>query len=92
MTTRVIHHRDALEFEDDVLVWIDRRSKWGNPFIPVLNGGREKAIHQYEAHIRSLPSLMAALPELDGKVLVCWCKPKACHGDVLVKLLREVTA
>jgi len=29
---------------------------------------------------------MAALPELRGKVLGCWCAPKACHGDVLVSL------
>lgn len=30
---------------------------------------------------------MAALPELKGR-LGCWCKPEACHGDVLVELLE----
>lgn len=28
------------------------------------------------------------LEALRGQVLVCWCKPKACHGDVLVDLLQ----
>jgi hypothetical protein len=34
------------------------------------------------------PDLLAAIPELTGKYLCCWCKPEACHGDVLVELLR----
>ena len=29
---------------------------------------------------------MLNLPELKDKTLACWCKPKACHGDVLAKL------
>ena len=29
---------------------------------------------------------LAALPELRGKDLVCWCAPEACHGDVLLEL------
>jgi hypothetical protein len=29
---------------------------------------------------------MAALPELRGKDLVCWCAPDACHADVLLEL------
>jgi hypothetical protein len=32
------------------------------------------------------PDLMAALPELRGKDLVCGCAPLACHGDVLLRL------
>jgi hypothetical protein len=27
--------------------------------------------------------------ELKGKVLGCWCKPDACHGDVLAELADE---
>ena len=30
--------------------------------------------------------LLAQLHTLKGKRLACWCKPKACHGDVLAKL------
>jgi hypothetical protein len=32
---------------------------------------------------------MADIGELTGKVLGCWCAPKACHGDVLVKLANQ---
>ena len=32
---------------------------------------------------------MDAIPELNGKVLGCWCKPSACHGDILIKLFKE---
>lgn len=27
--------------------------------------------------------------ELEGKTLACWCHPKNCHGDVLIRLLNE---
>jgi hypothetical protein len=32
---------------------------------------------------------MAAIPELVDKVLGCWCYPEPCHGDVLLKLVKE---
>lgn len=70
-------------------VYIGRGSKWGNPFIIGKHGNREEVIAKYEKYIRSNPELIAALPELEGKTLVCFCKPLPCHGDVLIKLLEE---
>lgn len=32
---------------------------------------------------------MGDLEELEGKILLCWCRPGPCHGDVLLKLLWE---
>jgi hypothetical protein len=29
--------------------------------------------------------------ELDGRTLGCWCKPLACHGDILVELLETTS-
>ena len=75
---------------EDYDVLIARPSKWGNPFQVGRNGSRERVIQMYEVHIRRRPDLLAALPELAGKRLGCYCKPEACHGDVLVKLLREL--
>lgn len=72
-------------------VYIGRPSKWGNPFAIGRDGTREQVIAKYEEWIRSQPHLMSALPELKGKVLGCWCAPQACHGDVLVRLAKEVT-
>jgi hypothetical protein len=65
-------------------------SKWANPYkLQKDGGGRAQALADYEAHVRRKPELMAALPELGGKRLGCWCKPLPCHGDVLVRLYAE---
>jgi hypothetical protein len=67
-------------------------SKWGNPFKLERGDGkveRAACLARYEAWLRAQPQLMAALPELRGKVLGCWCAPKICHGDVLVRLANE---
>jgi hypothetical protein len=32
---------------------------------------------------------MAALHELAGRDLVCWCAPLPCHGDVLLRLANK---
>ncbi|OGT54325.1 MAG: hypothetical protein A3E01_15280 [Gammaproteobacteria bacterium RIFCSPHIGHO2_12_FULL_63_22] len=69
-------------------VSISRPSKWGNPFVIGRDGAREEVIAKYREYILGRPDLLAALPELRGKRLGCWCAPKACHGDVLVELLR----
>lgn len=71
-------------------VYVGRPSKWGNPF-KVPNGydvvtDPERILERYEVHVCSRPELMAALPELRGKVLGCWCAPKPCHGDVLLRM------
>ena len=69
-------------------VYIGRPSKWGNPFSIGKDGDRSQVIRKYEAWIVQQPKLLACLSELDGKILGCWCKPAACHGDVLVKLIE----
>ena len=66
-----------------------RASKWANPFMIERDGTRDEAIAMYERWLRDeRPDLTAALPELRGVDLVCWCAPKRCHGDVL-KLLAD---
>lgn len=67
-------------------VYIGRPSKWGNPFTIGKDGDRNAVICKYETWIKTQPELMAALPELKGKVLGCWCAPYACHGHVLARL------
>lgn len=78
-------------------VYIGRPSKWGNPFSHL--GGtlakyrvksREEAIAAYLEWIVKQPELIAALPELKGKILGCHCKPLACHGDVLLELCNDL--
>jgi len=66
-------------------------SKWHNPF-PVKEFGTKKSLELYEKHIRETPELWNALHELEGKILGCWCVPHPCHGNILIKLLKEKRA
>jgi hypothetical protein len=67
-----------------------RASKWANPYVIGRDGARDEVIAKYERRLRDeRPDLMAALPELRGKDLVCWCAPLACHGDVILRLAAE---
>lgn len=72
-------------------VYIGRPSIWGNPFVIGKDGTREEVIEKYEEYVRKDVNLMAAIPALRDKILGCWCAPLACHGDVLVKLVKELT-
>jgi Domain of unknown function (DUF4326) len=54
-------------------------SKWRNPF------RGEGVVEMYRRWLCSQPQLIAALPELHGRNLVCWCAPNPCHGDVLLE-------
>jgi len=71
-------------------VYIGRPSKWGNSFSIGYDGTREEVVQKYEDWIRTQSELMSSLGELKDKVLGCWCAPKSCHGDVLVKLIKEL--
>lgn len=70
-------------------VYIGRPSKWGNPFVIGRDGTREEVISKHRAWLMTQPSLLAALPELKGKVLGCYCAPLACHGDTLMELANH---
>lgn len=91
MNTKIVHCR-----RDEYDVYIGRPSKWGNPFshkpssvAEIKVATREEAIEKYREWIKTQPDLLASLEELRGKRLGCWCRPKLCHGDVLLELLGE---
>lgn len=70
-------------------IYIGRPSKWGNPYSIGRDGTREEVIAKFERYLLASPALLAALPELKGKILGCWCKPKPCHGDILEKYANQ---
>jgi len=72
--------------------YIGRPSKWGNPFVVDKHGTRGECIALYEGWLRENTALFAALDELRGLVLGCWCAPRACHGDLLVRLANASAA
>ncbi len=67
-------------------------SKWGNPFVVGKHGARGECIALYEDWLRQNEALIAALDELRGLVLGCWCAPRACHGDLLLVLANATLA
>lgn len=70
-------------------VYIGRPSRWGNPFRIEKGVTREQAIEEYEIWLREQPDLMADIAHLHGLVLGCWCVPRPCHGEVLLKVAAE---
>ena len=63
-------------------------SKWGNPF-PLSDYERETSLEFYEKDLRVNSELMNSIGELEGKEIGCWCKPEACHGDILIRIFNE---
>jgi|TARA_R110002110_G_C13377487_1_gene710788 hypothetical protein len=77
-------------------VKIDRTTIWGNPYSHKEGtlakyhcDTRQESIEKYKEYILNTPELLKRIPELQGKILGCWCKPKACHGDFLVELANK---
>jgi hypothetical protein len=84
MTTKIVNKRTN-EYD----VYIGRGSIWGNPFKIGIDGSRDEVILKYEKYLQNNPDLLKKLPSLKGKTLGCFCKPKACHGDVLARLCDD---
>lgn len=81
----------------DVYIGRGRGSQWGNPFSHQEGtqarfkvDTREEAIARFREWLLSQPELVEkAKRELRGKVLGCWCSPRACHGDILARIANE---
>jgi hypothetical protein len=67
-------------------VFIGRPSKWGNPFVIGVDGNREQVIELYRQYAAVSSVIQNSLWEIKGKRLGCYCKPKACHGDILAEM------
>lgn len=74
----------------DGAIYVGRPTKWGNPYRIGPHGDRDLVIYQYEKYIEDNPDLWdAAVRELRGHDLVCWCAPEPCHADILLKIANE---
>ena len=63
----------------------------GNPYKLTDGHSREKSIKMYRKdfynHIREDKDFREAVERLKGLTLACWCRPRDCHGDVIVDYL-----
>jgi len=76
-------------------VYIGRPGFLGNPFEIGRDGNREEVIRKYEEWLRrDDPNNLCVLDRIfdlkDEDILGCWCSPKSCHGDVIIKLWKEM--
>ncbi len=74
-------------YEERYDIYIGRPSIWGNPFSIGPDGTRDEVIRKYDKYILNQPKLLINLYKLKGKRLGCFCKPKVCHGDILLRLI-----
>ncbi len=95
--TRVINIKTAPEYQSEKSTpsyeYIGRGSYWGNPYSMYEDGDdREEVIrkYKYDFDYEKFPNKeKSEVYKLAGKRLGCFCKPQACHGDVLADFLNS---
>ena len=78
---------------------------WGNPVklnaaCPVCSGTHEdrgSTLPCYESYLRKRLEASAAFKQsflalAEDDILGCFCKPDACHGDIMVKVWIELSS
>jgi len=72
---------------------VDRGTQWGNPFV-ILNQSdkeRERVCELFEEYaIWRLTVDPEWLHPLRGSNLACWCTPKRCHAEALLRLATQL--
>lgn len=95
--TRVINIKIDTEYQAKKSTpsyeYIGRGSYWGNPYSMYEEGDdREEVIRKfkYDFDYEKFPNKeKSEVYKLAGKRLGCFCKPHACHGDVLADFLNS---
>lgn len=89
-STKVVNIKKGESYD----IYIGRPTDFGNPF-EARSYGLIKCLRLYEAYIRNKlevdPCFKEKLLDLKGKRLGCFCKPNLCHGDILVKIINELS-
>ena len=83
---------------EENVTMIGRSTQFGNPFLLSKDGGnytRRASVKEYEKwfyhKLESDIEFREAVHELKGETLGCFCKPRACHGDVIVEYFDKIT-
>lgn len=69
-------------------------------FLTVKVGSREEAVQAYEDWLNGVAYseveperqkiILSRIEELKNQTLLCFCYPKSCHGDVLIRFLDKL--
>lgn len=101
---KVINIKDAPKgwIEDHSYVYIGRSTGkrslysgyYGNPFKLEKEEARGSTLEKFEKWARERLEkekfYRLMVRRLYGKTLVCYCAPSPCHGDILLKLAKEL--
>jgi len=79
-------------------IYIGRPSPLGNPFVIGRDGDREEVIRKYREFLKiaihnddRIKAAFQRLEELNKKgdvILICWCAPSKCHGDIIKEIIE----
>jgi len=68
-------------------VRVDRKTKWGNPFIIGQDGTRDEVIEKHKvwfwSKIEAGKISLTDLAALAHRPLACWCAPQPCHAETI---------
>lgn len=79
------------------IVVVDRRSKWGNPFIALRGFTSDMAVDMFRSVLErdrvyfwtKHVTVDDIRRELKGKNLACWYDEGPCHADVLLRIANN---
>ena len=95
MKTTVANIRDGVPPNS---VYIGRPNQYwdgyfGNPYPITPSETRESVLERYRRYfdrrMHTDVEFRYEIEGLKGKVLLCYCKPLACHGDVIAEYLNQ---
>lgn len=77
---------------DKADVYIGRPGPFGNPYVIGPDGDRDEVIRLFKIYfydrLKMDPAWKAKVDALEGQIIGCFCKPQACHGDIIAEYLN----
>lgn len=80
------------KYKDEFDIYIGRPTIYGNPYEIGKDGTREEVVSKYREYFLERMEIdllfRTSILAVSGKRLGCFCKPRACHGDVICEYLN----
>lgn len=79
-------------------IYIGRPSIFGNPFAMKTEADRADVIERYHEWLKYMyqhdqlihDEIHRLVDMKDDIILICWCAPKPCHGDVIKEAVLSI--